>query len=155
MAEIELPPGPYDAPVVDAGRKITVPWKGWIGDWLARLQAAVNGALAGAGSVTTIGELTSSSSAATVPLMGQARVDLAPVARSGGHFIVDGSFTASQVGAPVIAQLFPVRVDEAEGIIIAARAVVVSSRAMRVHWMASSPISGPAVLYFAIGALEP
>ncbi len=152
MADLTLPEGPYAAPVVDGTRRITVPWIGWIADWLARLQAAVNAALAGVGAVTAIGELDSSSSASRVALVGELEVDLGGSSRLGGSFIVDGSFTPSQVGAPVLAQLFLARVDDAEGVLVVARVVVVSERALRVHWTASSPISGPAVLYFAIGA---
>lgn len=153
MAIFELPPGPYDAPMVDATRRITVPWKGWIVDWLALLQNAINNAIGALLPITgaldeALGDRMVTAN--TLALVGRETINLGP-AKRGGHFIIEGRYTPTQIGAPVVAQLFPWRWDEAEGIVTSARAEVLDARRMKVYWSASSPLAGRAVLHFAIG----
>lgn len=150
MATFELPAPPDQAPVVDASRKITVPWKDWIINWLTLLQAAIQSALDALAPLGALAEITDESSTTDVALIGTTYIDLGR-GRRGGSFIVEGSFVPSQIGAPVLTQLFPLRGDEAEGVLTCARAIVLDQRRMRVHWSASSPLAGKVVVHFAIG----
>lgn len=153
MALFELPAPPAQAPVVDGNRRITVPWKEWIIDWLALLQNAINAAIASLSGVAVLSEITVDSTAGSIALVGSAAVHLGR-ARRGGRLTIAGSFAPSQVGAPVVAQIFPSREDESEGLLTCARAIVLDERTLRVYWSASSPLSGAAVVHFAIGGQQ-
>lgn len=86
--------------------------------------------------------------------IGTLEVDL-PFGRKGGTFIVDGTFTTSQIGAPVIiTQAAPERFDECEGGIVLAVAEVLDRRRLKVGWFAAHGAPARVRFHFLVGAVE-
>lgn len=139
--EVTLPDPPYPSPVVDAGRKITPPWRGWIADWLLRLAAG----LEATSEVTTVLE----NGGGPIVIV-RAELALGSVRRRGGTAFLEGTFIDAQIGAPVLIQVIPPR-DEAEGLLVTAVAEVLDPRRMRVRWAASEAIAGRVSVHYVIG----
>jgi len=139
--EVTLPDPPYPSPVVDAGRKITPPWRGWIADWLLRLSAGLQ--------VTSTLEATFAAGGTPIALV-RAELELGGDRRRGGTAYLEATFTDAQVGAPVLMQILPPR-DEAEGVIVSAVAEVLDRRRMRVRWAATESLAGRVSVHYVIG----
>ena len=138
---LEIPDAPAQAAVVDASRKITIPWKGWLADLVAALRAALEG----------VGLLEAKVAQGLPPAIARVELELGRP-RRGGYVVFEpeGGFTTAQIGAPVLVQLRP-RGDGAQGLLTFASAEVVDRRRMRIDWSASSALGGAVTVHFAIG----
>jgi hypothetical protein len=75
-----------------------------------------------------------------------------PAGRRSGSLMVEGTFTAEEVGAPVlVTQAPPDRFDEAEFGLVLFVAQVVTTKAMRIAWSASSSVPRRVKLLYIIG----
>jgi hypothetical protein len=139
--DVTLPDPPYPSPVVDAGRKITPPWRGWIAEWLRTLAAGLE----------ATDELTTALENGGGPiLLVRAELDLGPRPGRGGVAYLEATFLEAQVGAPVLMQVIPPR-DEAEGVLVSAVAEVLDGRRMRVRWASSETLAGRVSVHYVIG----
>lgn len=140
VIETELPTPPVDAPVVETTRKITVPWRGWINEWLRRLAAGLR----------TSAEAVAALAEGVPSRIIELEVDLGSVPACGGRLELEGEFLE---GAPAIAMLKP-RGDEGQGLLTSAYATIRDERTVVVDWASSSPLAGRVTVQLVIGGVS-